>query len=228
MKILKLTPIVIALSVAVSFSAHADWNTLKKAAQSQTAATPDVNSAQSDMLNKFVLSALSISQAQLHLANAFNLNELAAKIEVEMKALESGAVARQDSVKSLKQTNEHLEKHIEEAEQQGIKLDEESKAHYIKAILPYVLGLVGTNEVAKSAPGFLQSAQSAISSASLTQKLSVTNNLSEGVWLAKELPGFTKDLFDTTKLMLTFAKSNGIEVPEDATKALDVIKIPGM
>lgn len=228
MKILKLTPIVIALSVAVSFSAYADWNTLKKAAQSQTAAAPDVNSAQSDMLNKFILSSASISEAQLNLAKSYKLNELVAKIEAEKIALESGSVTAKDKLEVVKQNSETLNKETLRLQQEGVVLDEESKSHYVKAILPYVLGLVGTNEVAKSAPGFLQSAQSAISSASLTQKLSVTNNLSEGVWLAKELPGFTKDLFDTTKLMLTFAKSNGIEVPEDATKALDVIKIPGM
>lgn len=220
MKILKLTPIVIALSIAVSFSAHADWSSLKKAAQSQTAAAPDVNAAQSEMLKKYVLSAVSISEAQLHLANAFKQNELADKIEAEKKALESGAVSPKDSVNTIQQHSQELSNLMSQAENEGIKLDEESKAHYVKAILPYVLGLVGTNEVAKSAPGFLDSAQSAISSASLTQKLSVTNNLSEGMWLAKELPGFTKDLYDTTKLMLTFAKSNGVEVPEDATKAL--------
>lgn len=222
MKILKLTPIVIAFSVAVSFSANADWNPLKKPAQSQTAAVPDINGAQSDMLNKYILSAVSISEAQFHLANAFKQNELAAKIEAEKKALESGAVSPKDSVNTIQQHSQELSNLMSQAENQGIKLDEESKAHYVKAILPYVLGMVGTNEVAKSAPGFLQSAQSAISSASLTQKLSVTNNLSEGMWLAKELPGFTKDLYDTTKLMLTFAKSNGIEVPQDATKALNV------
>lgn len=222
MKILKLTPIVIALSVAVSFSATADWNPLKKPSQSQAAAVPDINGAQSDMLNKYILSAVSISEAQVHLANAFKQNELAAKIEAEKKALESGAVSPKDSVNTIQQHSQELSNLMSQAENEGVKLDEESKAHYVKAILPYVLGVVGTNEVAKSAPGFLQSAQSAISSASLTQKLSVTNNLSEGVWLAKELPGFTKELYDTTKLMLTFAKSNGIEVPEDATKALNV------
>lgn len=222
MKNLKFTPIIIALSVAVSFSTNADWNPLKKPAQGQSAAAPDVNGAQSDMLNKFVLSAVSISEAQLHLANAFKQSELASKIETEKKALESGAVSPKDSVNTIQQHSAELSKLMSQAESEGLKLDDESKEHYVNAILPYVLGLVGTNEVAKSAPSFLDSAQTAISSASLTQKLSVTNNLSEGVWLAKELPGFTKDLYDTTKLMLTFAKSNGIEVPEDATKALNV------
>lgn len=220
MNLKKFSFIALSISLVIATPVSADLGNLKKFATGDKAGTSDVYAAQSGLVSNFKASAEAIGEAQFHLANAFKLNELAAKIDAQNKALSSGSVDSKQSLEVMKTSGTELESYLSQSKADGVVLDEESKSHYTRAILPYVLGMVAAGEMAKTAPNFLESAQSTISSASFTKKLSVTKDLYEGVWLAKEIPGYSTNLLDTTKLILTFAKSNNVEIPEDATKAI--------
>jgi hypothetical protein len=173
--------------------------------------------AQDALVAKFLASSTLISNAQLKAAKSLKLDEVVAKVEAEQTAKKGQSV---DQLKTNQTVGENLTASIEKAMKDGVQLDSESKKLYLEALVQYSAGLVATKSAADAAPGFMSSAKDTISSASVTEKLSVTNKLQDGMNIAKELPGYTKSLWDTSKLMLSFAKSNKIEVPADATKAL--------
>lgn len=173
--------------------------------------------SQNAFLAQFVSSSKTITDAQLLAAKSLNLDEMAAKIEAERKAKDGQSI---EQLKTAKETGSNLNSAIEKAMKDGVKLDADSKKLYLEALVQYSVGLVQTKSVVDSAPGFLSSAKDTISSASMTEKLSVTGKLEDGMYVAKEIPAYAKSLWDTSNLMISFAKSNDIEVPADATKAL--------
>lgn len=218
-KKLVLAALICAFSTTAPVSA--DWTKAASLLGSDKPKTEQSSAfnSQDIMLEKFTTSSTLISEAQLSLAKSFKLDELAAKIDAENKA-KDGPVDSKSRLDTIRQNGEVLRKEQEMMEKKGVKLDAESKQHYLNAIIPYVSGLVGTKSVVDAAPGFISSAKDTIASASFTEKLSVTDKLSVGLYIAKELPAYAQDLLNTSNLMMSFAKSNDIEVPEDATKAL--------
>lgn len=216
-KKLVLASIIAALSV--SAPAYADWT---KAADllggdKSKSASSGAFQTQEIMVTEFVNSSKLISEAQLLVAKSLKLDEMVSKIEAENKAKDGQSV---DRLKTDRVNGQNLNTAIEKAIKDGEKLDDESKKVYLDALIQYAAGLVGTKSVIDAAPGFVSSAKDTIAAASMMQKLSVTKKLEDGMYIAKELPGYAKGLWDTSSLMLSFAKSNDIEVPADATKAL--------
>lgn len=205
-------------ALAVSAPAYADWKKPSSLLGGDKSNTQNsAFAAQDALLAKFDSSSKLISEAQLLAAKSLKLDELAATIEAENKAKDGQSVER---LKTTRTTGDNFKKSIEEANKNGVKLDNESKKIYLAALLKYADGLVETKAVVDAAPNFISSAKDTISSSSLTQKLSVTGKLEDGMYIAKEAPGYAKELWETSSLMMSFAKSNDIAIPADATKAL--------
>lgn len=207
------------LMCSLTATAAADWKKLVGGTSANnSAAVSGVTGT--DMLTAFSTSANLIGEAHVSLAKALDLNELAATAEAELAAQRAGVVSEKDTLDSIAKRGDEINAELEKKSAEGFQLNEEAKAHYLAAILPYSLGLVGARTAVDAAPSFTSNAKARISAASLIQKPGVTRELSGGVYVAKELPGFSKGLWQTSKLMLTFAKANNIEVPADATKTL--------
>ncbi len=204
-------------ALAVAAPASADWTKAASLLGGDKSAQNGAFEAQDALLAKFVASAQLIADAQLLAAKSLKLDEVVAKIEAENQAKDGQSV---EKLKTAKITGDNLNSAISKAMNDGVKLDDESKKLYLEALVQYAAGLVATKSVVDTAPGFISSAKDTISAASITEKLSVTNKLEDGLYIAKEAPGYAKSLWETSNTMISFAKSNNIEVPADATKAL--------
>lgn len=204
-------------ALAVSAPVSADWTKAASLLGGDKSAQNGAFEAQDALLAKFVASSQLIADAQLLAAKSLKLDEVVAKIEAEKQAKDGQSV---EKLKTAKMTGDNLNSAISKAMNDGVKLDDESKKLYLEAIVQYAAGLVATKSVVDTAPGFISSAKDTISAASITEKLSVTKKLEDGLYIAKEAPGYAKSLWETSNTMISFAKSNNIEVPADATKAL--------
>ncbi|MBU1312027.1 MAG: hypothetical protein KKE30_21085 [Gammaproteobacteria bacterium] len=201
-------------AIAVSAPVAADWTKAASLLVGDKSAQNGAFEAQDALLAKFVASSQLIADAQLLAAKSLKLDELVAKMEAENTAKQGVAV---DQISTIAAHGATLSA---ELQKDGAQLDDESKKLYLEALVQYAAGLVATKSVVDTAPGFISSAKNTISSASITEKLSVTKKLEDGFYIAKELPGYAKSLWETSSVMMSFAKSNNIEVPVDATKAL--------
>jgi hypothetical protein len=201
-------------AIAVSAPVAADWTKAASLLGGDKSAQNGAFDAQDALLAKFVASSQLIADAQLLAAKSLKLDELVAKMEAENTAKQGVAVDRISTIAA------HGATLHAELQKDGAQLDDESKKLYLEALVQYAAGLVATKSVVDTAPGFISSAKNTISSASITEKLSVTKKLEDGFYIAKELPGYAKSLWETSSVMMSFAKSNNIEVPVDATKAL--------
>lgn len=187
---------------------------------------PQTNSysAQEKIMKKYVNASVSIMTAQGVFAEALGLKEQSVVIQEKAEALSKGAVEDKDQIErtklDLSENNELILKEIEK----GQEMSNEAKLKFAKGFIPYALGLVETKKIVTEAPEFIQSASDTISSASLLNKLSVTNKLATGMYIAKEMPGFASNLYDASNSLLSFAKSQDIEVPQDATSALSDVE----
>lgn len=204
-------------ALAVSAPVSADWTKAASLLGGDKTAQNGAFEAQDALLAKFVASSELIAEAQLLAAKSLKLDEKVAKIEAEKQAKDGQSI---EKLKTARMNGDYLNSVISKATTDGVKLDDESKKLYLEALVQYTAGLVATKSVVDTAPGFISSAKDTISAASMTEKLSVTNKLEDGLYIAKEIPGYAKSLWETSNTMISFAKSNNIEVPADATKAL--------
>ena len=180
----------------------------------------DAYAMQDKLVKSYVSSASNINGAQILLLEAFGLKEEAAKLKAEEKSFSDGSISDESSIKRQTEMSENANKVIQERIKSGAKISEDGKKQFTKSFKPYVKGLIGTKSVASEAGAFVDSAKSTISSASYTDKMSVTGKLKSGMFVATEIPGYVQSLWDTSKMMVSYGKENKIEVPKDATESI--------
>lgn len=212
------TAIVLLASMLITDPSYAGFGDLLGKKESKTSG--DVYAMQDDLVKAYTVSATGVNNAQVLLAKAFDLKELVAELEAEQKALKDGSVSDEKSIKANKKLTENANNVILEKMKTGDKLSDEGRKYYVKAFPPYVQGLVGSKKIIDASEGFLDSAKSTLSSASFMEKAKVASKLTVGSYVASEAPGLVKNLWDTSKMMITYGKNNDIEVPADATEAL--------
>lgn len=174
---------------------------------------------QDDLIRKFTGANNEIVSAQINFARAFELEEQATLLEAEQAAISSGSVSTND-LKKVTKTSESVNKEIREKLEGQEELSAEGKAYFASGLPHLVKGVYMTTKLPADATQFANSAQAQISSGNLLQKATITNKLGAGLYVVKELPSFSKDLFDTFKLVMAFSEANNIDVPDDATSIL--------
>lgn len=210
--------LLLTTTVLVVTPSYADFGSLLGKKSSKPSS--NAYSMQDKLVKTYLSSAANINNAQLLLAEAFGLKDTVTKLEAEKEALSSGSVSDEDSIEKNKEVSEEANKAIQEKIKSGAKLSADGKKSYIKSFIPYIKGLVGGKSVVTESKPFLESAKSTISNASFTDTLSVTNKLKSGTFVATTMPSYVQSLWETSKLMLTYAKDNKIDVPDDATDSV--------
>jgi len=210
--------LLVVSSVMFIMPSHADFGSMLSKKSSKSSG--DSYAMQDKLVKAYVSSASNINGAQILLAKAFGLKDLATKLEAEKSALSDGSVSDESSIKRQTEMSEEANKAIQEKIKSGAKISAEGKKQFTKSFKPYVKGLIGTKSVASEAGAFVDSAKSTISSASYMDKMSVTGKLKAGMFVATEIPGYVQSLWDTSKMMVTYGNENKIEVPKDATESI--------
>jgi hypothetical protein len=214
----------VAISIiAIAASASTLAFDLKLPTKATEQAAPSGGNAidmQEGVVRKYVEASKLLNTSQTELLYAFGLKDQAATLEAQAKALGSGATLDKDGIEKQKKLSDDANAAIQAKLDSGAQLTAEGKEHYAKSLSPYA-GAVGiTTKMPNDLTSFSNAAQSQIQSASVLEKAKVVSKLSAGTYLAKELPGFSGNLFSCLGKLVTFAKKNQIAVPKDATAAL--------
>ncbi|AXT44926.1 MULTISPECIES: hypothetical protein [Chromobacterium] len=208
----------IALAVAAAslaaVPAHAgmfDAVTSLAGGNNNSAAGADLVSQQEQLVNSYVAANKEILLSQYKMANALGAKDAAALAKAEADALASGAT--KDNLSKADSVQSNVSKIISERQKaSGSAMDAEAKKTYTEGLASLGKGLLKYAGMTKQFDGF----KSALSSASPMD----LPKLSTGSYILTSLPSNSKNLYETLKQAVSFAKSNDIPVPKDATQAL--------
>ncbi|MGH8273967.1 MAG: hypothetical protein ACRES9_06900 [Gammaproteobacteria bacterium] len=168
---------------------------------------------QSKLVHDFSTAQTQTLKAQALLAQAFGDKNQAAELRADAKTLANGASA-QDVEKSIGDSS-RANKQINKNMKAGVKLTEQGKKLYAQAVPYYVTGLTQTIALRPDIMNFSSSAQQALESASIVDKLSLRNKLAAGVYLTKHAPAYISELQGTTGEILSYSKKENITIPAD-------------
>jgi hypothetical protein len=176
-----------------------------------TSGGADASGSQDALVNAYVAANKQVLIAQSKMASALGASEAAALAKAEAESLSSGAtkdnLAKADSVQS------DVSKAISERQQaKGNKMDEASKKEYASGLATLGQGVSQYVGLSSRLPAF----QSALTSASPM----MIPKLSAGAYILKSFPNNSVNLKNTLVQAVSYAKSNDIPVPKDATAAL--------
>ena len=180
----------------------------------------DAVAMQEGLVKQYAESAGYINAAQAELAAAFGFKDRAAELQAAATALQGGATLDKDAIKKNRELTDKASAEIDAKIAEGADLNDEGRKHYIASLTPFTKGVSSAAKLPAEANTFSDAAQAQIKSASLTEKMSVTSKLSAGTYLAKEIPGFSKNTLDSLKKIVTYAQDKGIPVPKEATTLL--------
>ncbi|MBJ6984202.1 hypothetical protein [Luteimonas sp. MC1750] len=213
----------ILLGTTLSMPAHAQFNKLRalaggsSEAAAPAAAAPDA-AAQEALVQRFVASQSHSMQAQEAFARAFGLAEEVQLLEAERLALSSGSVNTDALQKSIS-VSERVQSALDARQAQQPELGEEARGHYAQGLMALLLSLNEARQLSADASSFA----AGMKNLNAMQLATLGRKLGAGIWLAKESPGYVRNLYGNGKSAVTFARASKIAVPKDADSFLDMI-----
>lgn len=194
------------LGVGTPMVSHAQFGGLMGGGKSASGGA-DLSAQQDAMVKTYVGAGRDILTANGHLSQALGIKAQAANASATSDSLSAKDVETQDKAISADAQA------VAEALKSGAQLkDAESKATYAKGLVAMVTGVKKYVDMKKD----VQSFSTGLSSASPLQM----GKLSAGVYVAKNFPTSVTNLTKVLKNAIDFAKSNGVEIPKDATSLL--------
>lgn len=167
----------------------------------------DLGAQQDSLVRNYVAAGKDVLTANSHFAEALGIKAQAVNAAATSDSLSAKDIEAQDKAISANAAA------VSDAMKAGATLkDAESKAKYAKGLVSLVSGVVKYKNMTNDAQGF----SSGLSGASLM----MLPKLQSGVYIVKSLPGNVSNLSNSLKSAIDFAKSNGVEIPADATSLL--------
>lgn len=215
---------IIALSSLAAVHAHAlpSLGAIANAVTPSSSASgggADAGAMQDQLSAAYGAAGKEVLLAQVNLAQAVGLKEVAAQAQATADALTSGAT--KDSLQEADKVQSEASKAIEAALKDGnTRMDAAGKAAYAEGMKHLGLGMLRYVGLRSNVMAFKDAAQAQLTSASIMDKMSLGSKLSTGTYIATELPGHVSRLSSTLQAATAYAKSHDIPVPKDATAAL--------
>lgn len=213
----------IALFVCSPLQATAQFGGLKvpsiPGVTSSETSSYDLNSGQAGLFASFTAAQSQVLQAQILLAKAFELKELAATLEAEAEFIGRAEVdtkRMKDSMATSSAAQEAIAARMDE----GAVLSDEGKAYFAEAI-PYLLqGTLSVGKLPGEAQALADGVKSVAQNGSIIQKAQAAQLVGPTASFATAVPGFVRSTYDSYKKVVTYGQQNSLPIPENATDAL--------
>ena len=163
--------------------------------------------AQEDVVKTLSSSLRNLSAAQILMANALGLKEEAAVAKEISDNLASGDLSGKDDIKKAVSNSLSTQNKINDTISGGSALTAQSKVEFAKSLFPYGKGsveMVSTGRKAKAQAD----------SVSQTKNPLVLKKLNTLLFVAQNTPKLLKTFSGSTKSVIKFAKSNGLDTSE--------------
>lgn len=194
-----------------SIPAHAQVSALfgKKPAAPATGAPAPTGDA---LVDSFGQAQGHVFSAQHSLAEALGLKDQLALLQAEQKAMASGQVDL-DAMKKRRTLADSVQAAIDARMVEQPELGAGSRAKFTEGLVSYIKAAVSSRAIVMQAQAYGQSIG--------LNPMALLGKARGAAYVVKEAPGFVKGMTGTTKALLAYAKRNKIEVPKNATAALD-------
>lgn len=168
-------------------------------------------STSADLMESFIVSNNYNLEAQLHFATAFDLKDQIELLKAEQIAISSGQVDEDAQTKRTLITDQAQAQIASRAAAQP-ELSAEGRESYQKGLVSYFMAIATAREVVGAAGN--------VETPSLRNPLAAAKTAKSSAYVLREAPSYLKKLQSGAAMLLTYAKNNNIEVPENATSLL--------
>lgn len=199
--------VVAVIALAAPAVSVAQLGGLLGGAKSATGSGGDLSGTQDSLVRNYMGAGKDVLTANGHLADALGIKAQAVNAAATADSLSAKDVEAQDKAISADAAA------VSEALKGGAALkDGEAKAKYAKGLLSLASGVKKYVGLRNDAQGFAKG-MSGASPLQLTK-------LQSGAYVVKNLPTSITNLTSVLKSAVEFGKSNGVEIPADATSVL--------
>lgn len=203
----KLIAAIAVIALSAPALSQAQLGALLGGVKSSGSSGADLGTQQDSLVRNYVAAGKDVLVANGYLAGALGIKAQAVNAAATSDSLSAKDVEAQDKVISADAAA------VSEALKGGATLkDAEAKTTYAKGLLSLATGVKKYIDMRKDVQGF----SSGLSGASPLQ----LPKLQAGVYVAKSLPTSMTNLTNVLKSAVEFGKSNGVEIPKDATSLL--------
>jgi hypothetical protein len=171
----------------------------------------DLSAAQTGLVRSYVGANKDVLMSQSMLLEALGLKDKAAAAQATAASLGDGATKGnlQDADKAQSDDSKAI---ADALKAPAAKMDDQSKKTYTQGLILLASGMVKYTGMRKDIDSF----KSGLSGASIME----TPKLQTGAYVVTSFPGNLQNLTETMKNAVAFAKSNGIEIPAEATAVI--------
>jgi hypothetical protein len=195
------------IALAAPAVSMAQFGGLLGGGKSSASSGADIGAQQDSLVRNYVAAGRDVVVANGHLADALGIKAQAVNAAATSDSFSAKDVEAQDKAISADAAA------LSEALKGNAKLkDDEAKAKYARGLLSLATGVKKYVDLRKDAQGFA----AGMSTASPLQ----IGKLQAGAYVAKGLPNSISNLTSVLKSAVEFGKSNGVEIPKDATSLL--------
>lgn len=178
-----------------------------KSSGASASASADVSVQQDQLVRGYVSAGREVLTANGYMASALGIKAQAINSSATSDTLSASQIEAQDKAISADSAA------LSEAMKSGATLkDSEAKAKYAQGLLSLTKGVKKYVDMGKDTKGFA-SGMSGVSPLQL-------GKLQSGMYIVQNLPGNVTNLSSVLKSAVDFARTNGVEVPKDATSLL--------
>lgn len=203
----KLFSAIAVIALAAPAVSHAQLGGFLGGGKSSAKTGADLGAQQDSLVRNYVTAGKEVMVANGHLAGALGIKAQALNAAATSDSLSAKDVEAQD--KAISADAEA----VAQALKAGATLkDAEAKAAYSKGLISLATGVKKYLDMRKDVQGF----SSGLSGASPLQM----GKLQAGVYVAKNLPTSMTNLTNVLRSAVEFGKSNGVDIPKDATSVL--------
>jgi hypothetical protein len=178
---------------------------------SKPASGVDIGASQAGLVRSYVGANKDVLMSQSKLLEALGLKDQAAAAQATADALTDGAT--KGNLQEVEKAQSANSKAIADAlKAPAGQMDAQSKKTYSQGLLLLASGMIKYTGMRKDIDSF----KGALSGASLLE----TPKLQTGAYIVTSFPGNLQNLTGTMQNAAAFAKTNGIEVPAEATSVI--------
>ena len=203
---------VVCAAMATPFTASAQFNIPSFGGSKSSAPAADLGGQQTTLVKNFVAANVDVLKANSKMSEALGLKATAADAEAVAQQLSSGSTFDKDAASKAATAVGDTGGAIAAKLAEKPALDAAAKATYTQGLLSLAKGVVRYTGLGKD----VSSMGDGLKSAPLTQLPS----LGAASYVVTKFPTSTTEVMKALKNAVDFAKSNGIEVPAEATSLL--------
>ncbi|MBV8249711.1 MAG: hypothetical protein JO200_14795 [Comamonas sp.] len=212
MKKILTTVAVACAALAIPYTASAQFSSRSFGGSKSSAPAADLGGQQTTLVKNFVAANVDVLKANAKMSEALGLKATAADAEAMVQQLSSGSTFDKDSASKAATAVGDSGGAIAAKLAEKPQLDAAAKVTYSQGLLSLAKGVVKYKGLGQD----VTSMGDGLKSAPLTQLPS----LGGATYAVSQFPTSTTEVLKALKNAVDFAKSNGIEVPKEATSLL--------